>query len=62
MNNRAIVIENKQKIFQLQFQLSTFENCQSQLQLQQNRVIKEILLEIGLIEEMRTTCGKKEVP
>ena len=35
VNNRVIVIENGQKIFQLQ--LSTFEN--SQLQLQQNRVI-----------------------
>ena len=35
MNNRVIVIENRQKIFQLQ--LSTFENLQ--LQLQQNRVI-----------------------
>ena len=35
VNNRVIVIENRQKIFQLQ--LSTFEN--SQLQLQQNRVI-----------------------
>ena len=43
MNNRAIVIENKQKIFQaqLQVQFSTFENfqLQFQLQLQQNRVI-----------------------
>ena len=35
MSNRVIVIENTQKNFQLQ--LSTFEN--SQLQLQQNRVI-----------------------
>ena len=35
VNNRVIVIENGQKNFQLQ--LSTFEN--SQLQLQQNRVI-----------------------
>ena len=26
MNNRVIVIENRQKIFQLQLQLSTFEN------------------------------------
>ena len=37
MNNGVIVIENRQKNFQLQLQLSTFEN--SQLQLQQNRVI-----------------------
>ena len=37
--NRVIVIANWQKIFQLhlQLQLATFEN--SQLQLQQNRVI-----------------------
>ena len=35
--SRVIVIENKQKIFQLQVQLSTFENFQ--LQLHQNRVI-----------------------
>ena len=41
MNNRGIVIENRQKIFlfQLQLQLSTVENVQLQLQLQQNRVI-----------------------
>ena len=39
VNNRVIVIENRQKIFQLQLQLSTFENFQLQLQLQQNRVI-----------------------
>ena len=43
MNNRAIVIENKQKIFQsqLQVQFSALENfqLQFQLQLQQNRVI-----------------------
>ena len=38
-NNRVIVIENRQKIFQLQLQLSTFENLQLQLQLRQNRVI-----------------------
>ena len=40
-NNRVIVIENRQKVFQLQLQLSTFENFQLklQLQLQQNRVI-----------------------
>ena len=37
MNNGVIVIENGQKFFPLQLQLSTFEN--SQLQLQQNRVI-----------------------
>ena len=37
MNNRVIVIENCLKIFQLQLQLSTLGN--SQLQLQQNRVI-----------------------
>ena len=37
VNNRVIVIENKQKNFQLQLQLSTCENFQ--LQLQQNRVI-----------------------
>ena len=37
VNNRVTVIENRQKSFQLQLQLSTFEN--SQLQLQQNRVI-----------------------
>ena len=35
-NNRVIAIENRQKIFQLQLQLSIFENIQ--LQLQQNRV------------------------
>ena len=39
MNNRVIVIENGQKFFQLQLQLSTFENSQLQLQLQQNHVI-----------------------
>ena len=40
VHNRVIVpvIEIKQKNFQLQLQLSTFENFQ--LQLQQNRVIK----------------------
>ena len=38
VNNRVIVIENRQKIFQLQLHLSTFENVQLQLQLQQNRV------------------------
>ena len=39
VNNRVIVIENRQKIFQLQLHLhlSTFESFQ--LQLQQNRVI-----------------------
>ena len=37
VNNGVIVIENGQKIFQLQLQLSTFEN--SQLQLQQNCAI-----------------------
>ena len=37
VNNRVIAIENKQKNFQLQLQLSTCENFQ--LQLQQNRVI-----------------------
>ena len=43
VNNRVIVIENRQKNFQLQLQLQlfTFKNFQSQLQLQlqQNRVI-----------------------
>ena len=39
MNNRVIVIENRQKNFQLQLQLSTFENVQLQLRLLQNRVI-----------------------
>ena len=39
VNNRVIVIGNKQKNFQLRLQLSTFENFQLQLQLQQNRVI-----------------------
>ena len=38
-NNRVIVIENRQNIFQLQLQLSTFENRQLQLQLQQNLLI-----------------------
>ena len=38
-NNKIIVIENRQKIFQLQLQLSTFENFQLQLRLLQNRVI-----------------------
>ena len=42
MNNRVIVIENRQKIFQLQLELLTFEN--SQLQLQQNRVINYIFV------------------
>ena len=37
VNIRVIVIENRQKIFQLQLQISTFDNVQ--LQLQQNRVI-----------------------
>ena len=37
--NRVIVIENRQKIFQLQLQLLTFEKSQLQLQLQQSRVI-----------------------
>ena len=37
VNNRVIAIENRQKIFHLQLQLTTFEN--SQLQLQQNRII-----------------------
>ena len=37
VNNRVIVIENRQKIFQLQ--LSPFENFQLQLYLQQNCVI-----------------------
>ena len=36
-NNKIIVIENRDKIFQLQ--LSTFENRLLQLQSQQNRVI-----------------------
>ena len=39
VNKGVIVIENNQKSFQLQLQLSTFENFQLQLQLQQNRVI-----------------------
>ena len=39
VNNRVIVIEYKQKIFQLQLQLSFFGNFQLQLQLEQNRVI-----------------------
>ena len=39
VNNRVIVIENGQKIIQLQLQLSTFENSQLQIQLQQNCVI-----------------------
>ena len=44
VNNRVNVIENGQKIFQLQLQLqlSTFEN--SLLQLQQNRVINYIFV------------------
>ena len=37
VNNRVIVIENRQKHFQLQLQLSTSEYFQ--LQLQQNHVI-----------------------
>ena len=37
VNNRVNVIENRQKNFQLQLQLSTFENVQ--LQFQQNWVI-----------------------
>ena len=37
VNNRVIVIENRRTFYQLQLQLSTFENFQ--LQLQQNRVI-----------------------
>ena len=39
VNNRVIVIEKRQKIFQLQLKLSNFENSQLQVQLQQNRVI-----------------------
>ena len=39
VNDREIVIENRQKIFQLQLQLSTSENSRLQLQLQQNHVI-----------------------
>ena len=39
VNNRVFLVENKQKNFQLQLQLSTFENIQ--LQLQQNRVIND---------------------
>ena len=39
VNNRVIIIENGQKIFHLQLQLTIFENFLSQLQLQQNRVI-----------------------
>ena len=41
VNSRVIVIENRQKNFQLQLKLSTFENFQLrlQIQLQQNRVI-----------------------
>ena len=41
MYTRVIVIENRQKIFQLKLELSTFENLKLQLhlQLQQNRVI-----------------------
>ena len=35
-NNKVIVIENRQKIFQLQLQFLTFENLR--LQLQQNRI------------------------
>ena len=31
VNNRVIAIENRQKIFQLQLQLSTFENFRLQL-------------------------------
>ena len=38
VNNRVILIENTQKIFRLQLQLSTFENFQLLLQLQQNHV------------------------
>ena len=37
VNNRVMVIESRQKIFQLQ--LSAFESFQLQLKLQQNRVI-----------------------
>ena len=36
VHNRVIAMENRQKIFQLQLQLSTFEKLL--LQLQQNRV------------------------
>ena len=43
VNIRVILIENGQKNFQLQLQLSNFENSQLQLQLQQNRVINAIL-------------------
>ena len=41
VNSRVIVIENRQKNFQLQLKLSTFENFQLrlQIQLQQNRAI-----------------------
>ena len=44
-NNRVIVIENRQKIFQLQLQLLTFENFQ--LQLQQNRIINYNFVNYG---------------
>ena len=39
VNNKVIVIENRQKFFQLQLRLQslTFENFQLELQLQQNR-------------------------
>ena len=39
VNNRVIVIENRQKSFQLHLQVSIFKNSQLHLQLLQNRVI-----------------------
>ena len=44
MNNRVIVTENRQKIFQLQLQLSTFEN--SQLQYNYSKIVELITIKI----------------
>ena len=45
VNNRVVVIENWQKIFQLHLQLSTFEN----FQLQQNYVINYNFVNYNII-------------
>ena len=48
MNQKSVIINNRNVLFNFTFYSNTR--------------IKEILLEIGLIEEMRTTWGNKKVP
>ena len=57
VNNRPIVIENRQKIFQLQLQLSTFEH--PQLQLQQNRVINYNFVDCNFFQAWWALPGSK---